>query len=345
MARRPKPRLQAKAGLALPMVLLVTTILALTMIAVISSLVGMRRETQTVRDTSAFERTAMTAEARFMFLAMTEPMGSDGLYVGGLRDEEGGGFPGYEIPQLPGTGAVLSADNRPYRWREDPTVTTTPDYRIGVQDEAGLVNLYRSDVDMLTRLFQAVGVGDNDATTLANELIAYNAVPTAHDPMRRPAQLYKLQDAPTLIPDKVWRKLQDMVAVYPDSNAANINTASADVLKIWFNLDDATAAGMVAMRQNTGGLGVNNIYTSPAQMGAAALPGQTYAFPSGRLKFKFSDPRTGDTYQSSIVLTPNDAERPAWIENARIRHLPPQPDPNPNALQDFPPIPSAVAAS
>jgi hypothetical protein len=331
--------------MALPMVLLLTTVLALTMITVITSVEGMRRETGVTRDTSTFERAAMTAEARFTFLAMTEPMGSDGLYVGGVRDPGGGRFPGYEIPQLSTTGSVLSADNRPYRWREDPSATASRDYRIGVQDEAGLVNLYQADVDMLTRLFQGVGLGDTDATNLANELVAYNADPTAHDPMRRPSQLYRLEDAPTLIPAKIWNRLQGMVVTYPDSNAANINTASAGVLKIWFNLDDQTAAEAVAMRQNASGPGVNQVYRSPSEMGFAAPAGQTYAFPSGRLRFKFTDPRTGDSYQSSIILTPNDNERPAWIENARIRHLPPQPDPDPNALQDFPLIPSTTAAS
>jgi hypothetical protein len=240
-------------------------------------------------------------------------------------------------------GSVLSTDGRLFRWKEDPS--NAVDYRIGVQDEAGLVNLYRADADTLTRLFQTVGMGDTDATNLANEFIAYNAEPTAHPPMRRPSQLYRLEDAPTLISDKLWRKLSGLVVAYPDSSAANINTAPADVLKIWFNLDDDTAASLVAGRVNTSGLGMNTIYTSTNQIGVVALPGQTYLFPSGRLRFKFSDPRTGDSYQSSLILTPADQERPVWIENARLRHLSPQPDPDPNALQDFPDIPSDTAAS
>ena len=65
---------------------------------------------------------------------------------------------------------------------------------------------------------------------------------------------------------------------------------------------------------------------------------QTYAFTGGRLRFMFTDPSTGDTYQSTLVLTPNHIERPVWIENARTRHLQPQPDPD-DELQDFPEIP------
>jgi hypothetical protein len=341
--RRPPHRLKAKAGIAMPMVLLLTTVLGFTMLAVITSLVGLKRETRTTRDTAEFERAALTGEARFMFLALTEPMGPDGLYVDGVRNEGRGAFPGFVIPQLSTVGSVLSTDGRLFRWKEDST--DTREFRIGVQDEAGLINLYQADVDMLTRLFQLAGMGDTDATNLANEFITYNAVPSAHLPMHRPSQIYRLEDAPTLIPDKIWRKLSDLVTAYPDSSAANINTAPADVLKVWFNLDDDTAAGIVSGRVNTSGLGMNTLYTSTNQIGVVATGPQTYLFSGGRLRFKFSDPLTGDTYQSSLVLTPADAERPVWVENARLHHLTPKPDPDSNDLQDFPDIPSNTAAS
>jgi hypothetical protein len=341
--RRPSSRLKAKAGIAMPMVLLLTTLLGFTMLAVITSLIGLKRETAMTRNTAEFERAALTGEARFMFLSLTEPMGPDGLYVGGVRNEGLGPAPPYIIPQLPATGSVLSTDARLFRWKEDPT--DTRDFRIGVQDEAGLVNLYQANVDMLTRLFQLAGMGDTDSANLANEFTTYNAVPSAHQPMHRPSQIYRLEDAPTLIPDKIWRKLSDLVTAYPDSRAANINTAPADALKVWFNLDDDTAASIVAGRVNTSGPGMNTVYISTSQIGVAAIGPQTYLFSGGRLRFKFSDPRTGDTYQSSLVLTPGDTERPVWVENARIRHLSPQPDPDPNALQDFPDIPSDTTPS
>ena len=342
-ARPPPRRLKAKAGIAMPMVLLLTTVLGFTMLAVITSLIGLKRETAGARDSAEFERAALTGEARFMFLALTEPMGPDGLYVDGVRNEGRGAFPGFVIPQLSTVGSVLSMDGRLFRWKEDRN--NARDYRIGVQDEAGLINLYQADVDMLTRLFQLAGMGDTDATNLANEFIAYNTPQATHQPMRRPSQIYRLEDAPTLIPDKIWRKLSDLVAAYPDSTAANINTAPADALKVWFNLDDATAAGIVSGRVNTSGLGMNTVYTSTNQIGVAAAGTQTYLFSGGRLRFKFSDPLTGDTYQSSLVLTPADTERPVWVENARIHHVSPQPDPDSNALQDFPDIPSSTAAS
>jgi len=331
-----------KAGIALPLVLLLTTVLALTMFAVVSSLAGLRRETAAAKHGAEFQRAAMTAEARFTFMAITEPLGSDGLYVEGLREPQQGRFPGYAIPQLASTGSILYLDNRPFRWREADG--PAGDYRVSVQDEAGLVNIYQADVAMLTRLFLNAGLGDTDATNLANELIAYNADPALHQPMRRPSEIYRLDSAPDLLTDRVWRRLADLIVSYSDSSAANLNTAPASVLKIWFNIDQDQAERIVADRQPTGSTPGSAVMTSPDSIGLAAPAGaQIYAFSGGRLRFRFTDPATGDTYQSSLVLTPNHVERPVWIENARTRHLKSQPDPE-DELQDFPEIPRLATA-
>lgn len=334
-------RLRSKAGIALPLVLLLTTVLALTMLAAITSLIGFRRETAGIKHAAEFERAAMTAEARFTFMAITEPLGSDGLYVGGVREVQQGRFPGYAIPQLAPDGSIIYLDNRPFRWREADGLAG--DYRVSIQDEAGLVNIYQADVGMLTRLFLDAGLGDTDAENLANELIAYNADPALHQPMRRPSEIYRLDSAPDLLTDRVWRKLSDLIVSYSDSSAANLNTAPAQVLKVWFDIDDDQADRIVADRQPTGSTPGSAIITSPDSLGLPTPPGaQVYAFSGGRLRFRFTDPATGDTYQSSLVLTPNHMERPVWIENARTRHLKPQPD-SEDELQDFPEIPRLAA--
>lgn len=321
--------------MALPMVLLLTAVLSLTLFAVISSLDGLRRETAQVKHAAEFERAALTAEARFEFLAITEPFGSDGLYVEGVRDQGGGSFPGYALPELATTGVVLGIAGQPYRWLE---ADGDPEYRVAIQDEAGLVNIYQADVAMLTRLFLEAGLGDSDATNLANELIAYNTDAALHQPMRRPAEIYRLDSAADLLTEPVWRKLQNLIVSYSDSSSVNINTAPAEVLKIWFDLSDDQAQAIVDQRQGDTRTPGVNILTSPEQIGVAPIGAQTYAFTGGRLRFEFTDPATGDTYQSSLVLTPNHIERPVWIENARTRHLKPQPDPD-DELQDFPEIP------
>lgn len=326
----------SKAGVALPLVLLLTTVLGLTMLAAISSLTGLRRETAQAKHQAEFERLAMTAEARFQFLAMTEPLGSDGVYVGGIRNAGGGRFPGYAIPQLGPDGLVLFYDGRPYRWRAD---TSAADYRVAIQDEAGLVNLYQADLPMLTRLFLQAGLEETDATNLANELVAYNATPELHQPMRRPSEIYRLESASTLLTGPVWRRLRDLLVSYPDSRTVNINTAPAEVLKIWFDLSDQQVEDIVRQRVPETDTPGSAVITSPEDIGVTAPAGaQIYAFTGGRLRFKFIDPTTGDSYQSSLVLTPTHIERPVWVENARTQHLKPQPDPD-DELQDFPEIP------
>ena len=325
----------SKAGMALPLVLLLTTLLSLTLFTVVSSLEGLRRETAQVKHAAEFERAAMTAEARFEFLAITEPFGSDGLYVEGARDQGGGRFPGYALPELSTTGVVLGIAGQPYRWLE---ADGGQEYRVAIQDEAGLVNIYQADVAMLTRLFLEAGLDATDAENLANELIAYNADAALHQPMRRPSEIYRLESASTLLTEPVWRKLQTLIVSYSDSASVNINTAPAEVLKIWFDMSDDQAQAIVDARQTSATTPGVNILTSPEQIGAAPVGAQSYAFTGGRLRFQFTDPATGDSYQSSLVLTPNHIERPIWIENARTRHLKPQPDPE-DELQDFPEIP------
>lgn len=331
--------MSSKAGIALPLVLLLTAVLSLTLFTVITSLGGLRRETARVQRAAEFERAAMTAEARFEFLAITEPFGSDGLYVEGVRLQGGGRFPGYALPELATTGLVLGIAGQPYRWLE---AEGGRDYRVAIQDEAGLVNIYQADVAMLTRLFLQAGLSDTDATNLANELIAYNADPALHQPMRRPSEIYRLESASTLLTEPVWRKLQPLIVSYSDSSAVNINTASTDVLMIWFDLSRDQAQAIVDQRAGDTRTPGVNILTSPEQIGVAPVGAQTYAFTGGRLRFEFSDPVSGDTYQSTLVLTPNHIERPVWIENARTRHLQPEPDPD-DELQDFPEIPRLAA--
>lgn len=330
----------AKAGIALPLVLLLTAVLGYTMLTVITSLVGLRRETAQAKHAAEFERAALTAEARFQFLAITEPIGSDGVYVGAIRSQGGGNFPGWAVPQFALDGVILRMDKTPYRWLENPD--DNAGYRVAIQDEAGLINLYQADVNMLTRLFLQAGLNDTDATNLANEMIAYNADPALHQPMRRPAEIYRLESAATLLTDRVWRNLSDLIIAYSDSNVVNINTAPAEVLRIWFDLSDDQVEAIMTQRQGDGVTPGSGVLRSPQEIGVPAVGGQTFAYTGGRLRFIFTDPKTGDTYQSSLVLTPNHIERPIWVENARIRHLQPEPDPD-DELQDFPEIPALAS--
>lgn len=321
------------------MVLLLTAVLGIAMFAAIGALGGLRRETAQAMRTAEFERAAMTAEARFEMLLLTEPLGPDGLYIGAARERAPRNIDSFILPNLGSEGVMLGFDSRPYRWRQEEDAK---EYRVGIQDEAGLINIYQSDVAMLERLFRDAGMEDTDATNFANALVAYNIEPGMHPPMRRASEIYRIEDATALLTDGVWRKLADRVVAYPDSRAININTAPASVLKVWFDLTDEQAQDIVEeRRQETDTPGIN-LYTQPEEIGARPTNAQSYTFSGGRVRFLFSDPATGDAYQSSFILTPADIERPVWVENARYRHLKPQAETE-DDLEDFPEIPAIAS--
>ena len=63
-----------------------------------------------------------------------------------------------------------------------------------------------------------------------------------------------------------------------------------------------------------------------------------YAFTGGRLRFNFMDPKTGLAYRSTLVLTPNNQERPIWVENAKTRRISGPLEQSDDDLEDFPEI-------
>ena len=73
MAARQRPQRGGKAGFALPMVLGMVTVLALIFLVCMAGLRSLQAETRATLSDVEFERTAMTAEARMAFLAVTEP--------------------------------------------------------------------------------------------------------------------------------------------------------------------------------------------------------------------------------------------------------------------------------
>ncbi len=315
-----------KAGFAMPLVLGMVAILSLTLATAILSLRGLNEQTRLAKAGAEFEQTAMTAEARLAYLMVTEPFGAASIDVGSSRRS------GQGQAQTPPT-ARLFLDARPYMYRLN---ADGPAYLAQVQDEAGLINLYQMDQLQLQRLFEWAGLSADDAETLAGELVAYNADPTTHQPMRRPVEIFRLAAAAQLITDRVWRRLESRMVAYPDTRAANINTAPAEVLKIWFDLSDDQAQEIVDNRDDDQPL------TSTAQIGVATGVNQNFALTGGRLRFHLTDPVSGLSYQSSLVFTWNNGTRPVWVENVQVTR-PRSPPVLPEEAEDFPPIPDIAS--
>lgn len=322
-----------KAGFALPMVLGMVTVLALIFAVCIVGLKSLREETRATLSEVVFERAAMTAEARATFLALTEPFSPQDIRVGGST---AAGVVNGAGNTLTAYDALLKIDATPYRWREAPDADDGGLYLASVQDEAGLLNLYQADSGQISRLLQAAGMSAEDGDQIASELVEYNAEPAPHVPIRRLAELYSLPSGRDLITDKVWRALNQLGVVHPDSRAVNMNTAPREVLKSWFDLTDDMADQAIESRRN-------NPLTRPADLGVTVLDNSVnYASPGGRVRFSLTDARTGQTYRSTIVLTPTNQERPFWVEHSKIQRLPP-PEPPADDIEDFPEIPASSA--
>lgn len=324
----------AKRGFTLPLVLAMIAILALALIAGLAALASLRGETRATLDAVGFERTAATAEARMQFLMLTEPFGTKGVRIGGTRSLAGG-------PNVDPTGyndflTELIADARPYRWRMTTDATTY--YLAGLQDEAGLVNLYQADANQVSRMFQQAGLNANDGDQLASELLDYDQQPAPHQPIRKLAELMSLPSGRMLISDRTFGRIDGLATSHPETTAVNINTASRQVLKVWFDLTDSQLDQALKDRADSD-IGL----FSPSSIGAQAIgPNFRYIFPNGRLRFTFTDPKTRLTYRSTLVLTPTSQERPIVVENARTLRATAPTDTSPDDLTDFPQIaPSA----
>lgn len=323
-----------KQGFALPLVLGMVAILTLTFAVALTSLNGLNEQRRLAQAGAELEMAAATAEARLQYLMVTEPFGAASIDIGASRRIGGANQANAQTP--PTEQLFLNA--RPYLWRDDPSAEG-PFFLAEVQDEAGLINLYQADAQQLRRLFEWAGLDTRDAENLANEIVNYNLDPTLHQPMRRTVELFRLEGAKQLITDRVWRLLADRITTYPDNRAVNINTAPPEVLRIWFDLTEDRASEIVEDRDERDD---DAPLTSTQDIGVVVTRQQNYAFTGGRLRFFLTDPVTGLSYQSSLVLTPNSATRPVWSENPQTIKLPQKPELS-EELPDFPQIPDFAA--
>ena len=350
------PPNDSRAGYALPAVLTVVTILTLIFMVCILSLESLRAETLATVKSDELERAALTAEARFAFLAATEPMNANSLQIGGVRLQAVDILTGRPptAPILNGSAAVvpLRLDGRSYAWRE-ANDGTGPSYVASAQDLAGLINLDRIDSGPLARLLTILGVGEDSAGRIADRLIAYRSPstqssfersaeirPVARDGlMRRYFETFGVSDFVNALTAQQRRRLLDLTFLEPDAGTMNINTAPADVLQAWFGLSHEDAIQIVSRR-------TSETFSSTNQIGVVTSNDfGAYTFPNGRFRFNFSAPGGQTLYRSSIVMTPGSFERPFWVEDARVQ---PSIAPTPktlDALQPFPAIPRPAAKS
>ena len=305
----------AKRGFVLPAVLAVVGVVALVLLATISALHGLTREARAAVQRASFQQTALSLEADAAFLAASTPMNDESLLTGPAPVILDGRF--YEAP---GGARTL----------------------VSLQDEGGLVNLDAASSQTFERLASQVGVDKAFASVLGDRFADYvdpddlkrsngaeaqdyrlaGLPPPPNGPLRRADQVLGILGWRGRVSPAQWLQIRDLSTVDPTATAFNVNTASQGVLQAQFGLTPEQAANAAARRARTPFANLEDF----GRAAGVALVGdaeRVYTFPNGRFALKVVDASTGWTARARIVLSPQDPDRPVWIEERSLQDLPP----------------------
>ena len=300
----------AKAGFVLPSVLVVVGMVSLVFLVAIDALGSLAKETaQVVRRTDA-QAKALDLEAQATWYAATQPLNATAIVAtsDGIR-------PVVE---------PIGLDGRTY--------AGPGGLEVGLQDEAGLVNLDNLTQNQLGNLFAALGVATDERAAMvdrfsdyldaddlkraegaeADDYVRAGLPPPPNSPLRARDQLLGILGWKALIPASAWLAERDAITADPSSITLNINTAPATALKVLFGFSGAQASAAIARRAGAP-------FARLEDLGRAAgttLVGdaeRVYSFPNGRFAVKISDRGAGWVMRSRIILSPDDAERPFWV--------------------------------
>lgn len=330
MARRVE---SGREGFALPAVLAVTALVTMVFLVAVTSLDSLGREARRARDAAAFQADSATVEARVLFLLATEPIAANRVRVGETRAYDQFEVADPDVRPVRAT-ASLFIDGRTYRLKE------SADFDLRVQDQAGLINLNFLGRDAQIRLFERLGLDGPAAARAADRLADY----IDGDDLRRPsgaeADEYRAAGAPApknfylqspaelfgvlglraeTDPDR-RRAIAPYLAADPGSNAFNLNAAPAEALGVVYGLSDDQARAATARRKIQPYFGMAEL-SAETGLPLYGGPEQIVALGSGRLIVRLSDRRRERTKAFRVVLTPNDRDRPFWLDLQTVEPL------------------------
>lgn len=310
-----------REGFALPAVLTVTAVVTLIFIVALTALDSLNREASNARARVDFTARAMSAEARVVYLASTEPIGPQAILVGAA-------LPMDDLTPLPPAaemaGSVVWIDGRPHR---DEALAV----RITLQDAAGQLNLANLSPQAFRRLAEELGVGEDEADRLRAALEDYvdsdgerrlngaeardygAASPPSQAPLRAPDELLSVLGARERIRASVWRTLRDELTYDSLRTQLNVNTANAALLRIGFGLTPAEAAAVMEARQ------ASPFQSAPEFVAASGarepiLGEESVTSPSPIFSIRVADDGSDSVYRSRLTLTPSNDFRPFWID-------------------------------
>lgn len=295
-------------GFAIPLVIAVIGILALSLWGAMHVLEGLGRDLARKSDQSTFELLSASAEARLSFLLLTEPLAPPGLAIGRERydplrqlvdpaaGDEASSSAG--TASSSGPGEILHMDGRAYVWT-DPR--GRGDLSISVQDDAGLFAWNNADQEQIERMigilldvprqsrYLAAAFGDFiDADSLvrlngaeAAEYRAARLAPPPNAPIETIGQLWHVLGWSEAFDPARRSKTERLSSVGFLRSAVNINTAPSEVLQAWFGLAPEEAEAVIRRRQQDSLLGPSDI-TAVTGVFVQAEPMRSYTFPSRR---------------------------------------------------------------
>ena len=335
-----------KQAFALPAVLTTLTILTLIYLTVILASENLLNETLDQKREMGFYIESLSAEAETAYWAATQPYNRTALTIGappsaGMLDEPLSQALSGEPIQY------LKFDSTPYVWTRDGS-DLSPKRFVQIQDDAGLINLNFASPQTRVRVFQLAGSSASAAQTLAAELQDYvddddllslggaesddykrdRRPPPPNRRMSKPAELYGLLSWRALRPPN-WGKVLPLITTQYDTSSFNINTASPEALSLVFGLTEAQAAAAVERRKSTPFYGIS-------ELGLADNNEQLYTYPNGRYHFMITDSAHKFQYSSLLIITPQNQDRPVWVDLQTLQRSTPRDTPKPNGVSAFP---------
>ena len=329
--------LRSKRGYALPLVLAVVALLAIVFASAAAAMTALAHSARAASDEAAFQKQALSAEARTLFFLSTSRFAFDGVSLGPA--------PPAGTPPRP---ADVKLDGRPYSQGEG----APPGLVLSLQDEAGLVNLDASRPDTLLRLFARLGLTAVEAETLRDRLLDAIDADDARRPRGAEAADYiarglppprpggfsglpeanAVMDWPALISGARQRALERWATANPGEAAFNPYTASPEVLAIVLNLRSDQVAQIMATRASGAAAAM-----AQASGGIEGLATVAASHPNGRIAFAVRDLTRGLQYRSRLTPT-DDPAGPPWrtfaaVQN-RLKRLAARPDPAESLARD-----------
>ncbi|WP_235524292.1 general secretion pathway protein GspK [Caulobacter sp. Root655] len=293
---------------------MVVAVVALVVLAEVSALRGLARETRAAVDQARLDTQALDLEAQVAWIVATGRPGPDAM----------------TRPDDPGD-AKLWIDGRPQ------AVNWAPGLEVAVQDEAGLVNLGILDRAGQAAFLREAGVKPDRVAIMLDRLDDYvdgdglvrtdgaeagdyaraGLAPPLNAPLDRIARLNGILGWREAIDLNAWSRLREAVVVDPTSAAVNINTAPAPALALEFGLTANQARAVIARRRERPFLSLEDLGRAVGRRMVGDSE-RVYGFPNGRFAVKVKSSTGRAAYHARIVLTPRDPERPFWIEERTL---------------------------